>query len=82
MPRLVLLMRSSGIPDTPQNRQQLQRRVVQQLIDEKLEVQEAKRFKVAAGATEIDKALTSIETRNNMPKGGLDQYLKSAGIPR
>jgi peptidyl-prolyl cis-trans isomerase SurA len=80
--RLVLLMRSSGIPDTPQNRQQLQRRVVQQLIDEKLEVQEAKRFKVAAGATEIDKALTSIETRNNMPKGGLDQYLKAAGIPR
>ena len=82
MRRLVLLMRSSGIPDTPQNRQQLQRRVVQQLIDEKLEMQEAKRFKVAAGATEIDKALASIETRNNMPKGGLDQYLKAAGIPR
>ena len=80
--RLMLLMRSSGIPDTPQNRQQLQRRVLQQLIDEKLEMQEAKRFKVAAGKDEIDKALGSIETRNNMQKGGLDQYLKSAGIPR
>jgi peptidyl-prolyl cis-trans isomerase SurA len=80
--RLMLLMRSSGIPDTPQNRQQLQNRVVQQLIDEKLEVQEGKRYKVAADKAEVDKALASIETRNNMQKGGLDQYLKSAGIPR
>ncbi len=80
--RLILLMRTSGIPDTPQNRQQLQRRVLQQLIDEKLEMQEAKRFKVVADKGEIDRALTNIEGRNNMPKGGLDQYLKSAGIPR
>jgi len=80
--RLLLLMRSSGIPDTPQNRQQLQRRVLQQLIDEKLEMQEAKRFKVVADKSEVEKALGSIEARNNMQKGGLDQYLKSAGIPR
>ncbi len=78
----MLLMRSSGIPDTPQNRQQLQGRVLQQLIDEKLEMQEAKRFKVVADKAEVEKALTNIEARNNMPKGGLDQYLKAAGIPR
>src|SRR5215469_9175136 len=80
--RLLLLMRSSGIPDTPQNRQQLQNRVLQQLIDEKLEMQEAKRFKVAADKAEVEKALASIEARNNMQKGGLDQYLKTAGVPR
>jgi peptidyl-prolyl cis-trans isomerase SurA len=80
--RLMLLMRSSGILDTPQNRQQLQNRVVQQLIDEKLEMQEGKRYKVAADKGEVDKALNSIENRNSMQKGGLDQYLKSAGIPR
>ncbi|HEY1503130.1 MAG TPA: peptidylprolyl isomerase [Stellaceae bacterium] len=80
--RLMLLMRSSGIPDTPQNRQQLQNRVLQQLIDEKLEMQEGKRYKVTADKAEIERALTSIESRNSMQKGGLDQYLKSAGIPR
>jgi len=80
--RLMLLLRSSGIPDTPQNRQQLLNRVLQQLIDEKLEMQEAKRFKVVADKAEVEKALASIEARNNMPKGGLDQYLKSAGVPR
>lgn len=80
--RLLLLMRSSGIPDTPQNRQQLQRRTLQQLIDEKLELQEAKRFKVVPDKAEIERALANIEQRNGMQKGGLDQYLKSAGIPR
>lgn len=80
--RLMLVMKSSAIPDTPQNRQQLQGRILQQLIDEKLEFEEAKRYKVTADKGEIDKALANIEARNNMPKGGLDQYLKAAGIPR
>lgn len=80
--RLMLVMKSSGIPDTPQNRQQLQPRILQQLIDEKLEMEEADHYKVKADKAEVDRALASIEKRNNMPAGGLDQYLKAAGIPR
>ena len=80
--RLMLVMRSSGIADTPQNRQQLTPRILQQLIDEKLETQEAAHFKVTTEKGEVEQALTNIEKRNNMPKGGLDQYLKAAGIPR
>jgi len=80
--RLNLIMRSSGIPDTPQTRQQLSSRVLRDLIDEKLKLQEAARYKVTVGQDEIDRALANIEARNNMPKGALDDYLKSAGIPR
>jgi len=78
----MLFMKSSGIPDTPQNRQQLQSRVLQQLIDEKLEVEEANHYKVTADKDEVNKALANIEKRNNMQPGGLDQYLKAAGIPK
>lgn len=80
--RMNLIMHSSGIPDTAQNRQQLESRVVRTLIDEKLEMQEATKYKISVGKDEVDRALANIETRNNMPKGGLDEYLKSAGIPR
>jgi peptidyl-prolyl cis-trans isomerase SurA len=80
--RMSLIMRSSGIPDTPQTRQQLSARVVRTLIDEKLEMQEAKKYKISVGKDEVEKAIANIETRNNMPKGGLDAYLKAAGIPR
>jgi peptidyl-prolyl cis-trans isomerase SurA len=80
--RLNLVMHSSGIPDTPQNRQQLGTRVIRTLIDEKLELQEAAKYKVSVDQDEIDRALANIEARNNMQKGSLDEYLKSAGIPR
>ncbi len=80
--RMMLFMRSSSIPDTPQNRQQLMARVLSSLIDEKLELQEAAKYKVTVSNEEVNKALQNIEARNNMPKGGLDEYLKSAGIPR
>jgi peptidyl-prolyl cis-trans isomerase SurA len=80
--RMNLIMRTSGIPDTPQNRQQLAGRVLQTLIDEKLEIQEAARHKVGVDKNEINKALANIEARNNMPKGGLEDYLKRLGIDR
>lgn len=80
--RMNLIMRSSGIPDTPQNRQQLGGRIIRTLIDEKLQMQEATRFKISVPKDEVEKAIANIETRNNMQKGGLDEYLKSAGIPR
>src|SRR5579864_711571 len=80
--RLSLIMRSSGIPDTPQNRQQLSGRVMRTLIDEKLEMQEAKRYKVSVGQDEIDRQFANIAAANNMKKDTLDEYLKAAGIPR
>jgi len=80
--RLSLIMRSSGIPDTPQNRQQLSARVMRTLIDEKLEMQEAKRYKVSVGQDEIDRQFANIAAANNMKKDTLDEYLKAAGIPR
>src|SRR5882762_5471692 len=66
--RMNLIMRSSGIPDTPQNRQQLGARVLRTLIDERLEVQEAAKYKVTIAKDEVDKALANIELHNNMQK--------------
>jgi peptidyl-prolyl cis-trans isomerase SurA len=80
--RLKLVMSASGIPDTPQNRQRLEPRVLRGLIDEKLQMQEAKRLTVTVSDKEIQDALARIEQRNNMPKGGLDAFLAHAGIPR
>ncbi|MGH6968078.1 MAG: peptidylprolyl isomerase [Stellaceae bacterium] len=79
--RVALLLTSSNIPDTPENRQRLQPRILRQMIDEKLEVQEARRLNVTVTKEEIDKAIEGIEQRNNMPKGGIEAYLKRVGIP-
>jgi peptidyl-prolyl cis-trans isomerase SurA len=80
--RLTLVMRSSDIQDTPDNEQRLAPRILRQMIDEKLQMQEAAKLNITVSDQEVNDALAGLEQRNNMPKGGLDQFLKQAGIPR
>ena len=55
-------------------------RVASSLIDEKLQLQEAKRQSVTATDDEINKALEQIEKQNNMKSGGLNEFMKARGI--
>ena len=80
--RTQLQLRASGLKDSAENRQRLAPRVLRTLIDEKLQLQEAKRLNVTVPQEEIDQALARIEQQNNMGKGGLDKYLAAAGISR
>jgi len=80
--RIALVLSSSNIPNTPENQQRLEPRILRQMIDEKLEMQEARRLNVAVSKEEVDNAVGGIEQRNNMPKGGLDTYLQHQGIPK
>jgi peptidyl-prolyl cis-trans isomerase SurA len=80
--RLNLVMRSSGIPDSPQTRQRLTPQVLRALVDEKLQRQEAKRLNVTVSDEEIKEGIQRLERQNNMPPGGLDAYLTQAGISR
>lgn len=80
--RISLVEASSNIPDNPENRQRLSAQVLRTLIDERLQMQDAKRLGVSIPKEEIDRTLEDIERRNNMPKGGIDAFLKQRGIPR
>jgi peptidyl-prolyl cis-trans isomerase SurA len=80
--RLTLVMRSSGLQDTPETRQRISSQVLRSLIDERLQMQEAKRLNVTVPQDEIDQALGRIEQQNNMPKGSLDKFLADSGVPK
>lgn len=80
--RMRMIMISSNIADTPETRQKLFPQVLRSLIDEKLELEEAKRLNVTATDSEIDKALRQIEKQNNMKPGQLNEFLKARGIDR
>jgi peptidyl-prolyl cis-trans isomerase SurA len=80
--RLQLVMRSSGIEDTPQNRGRVSTQVLRSLIDEKLQMQEAKRLNITVTPEELEQAFGRIEQQNNMAKGALDNFLRDTGIPR
>jgi len=80
--RIRMVMLSSNIPDTPETRKRLAPQVLRGLIDEKLELQEAKKEGVTATDSEIDNALAQIEKQNNMKAGALNEFLKARAIDR
>src|SRR6202023_721356 len=80
--RLKMVMLSSNFPDSPETRQRIAAQVLRTIVDEKLQLQEAKRQNVSATDEEINKAYTQIEKQNNMQPGQLDQVLKARGIER
>ena len=80
--RMRMVMVSSGIPDSPEARQKIGSQVLRGLIDEKLELQEAKRQNVTATDSEIERSLAQIEKQNNMKAGQLNEFLKARGVDR
>jgi peptidyl-prolyl cis-trans isomerase SurA len=80
--RLRMVMLSSNLSDSPETRQRIAGQVLRTIVDEKLEMQEAKHQNVAATEDEIKKAVSQIEKQNNMQPGQLDEVLKSHGIDR
>jgi peptidyl-prolyl cis-trans isomerase SurA len=80
--RLRMVMLSSHFADSPETQQRIAGQVLRTIVDEKLEMQEAKRQNVTATEDEIKKAISQIEKQNNMQPGQLDEVLKSHGIDR
>jgi len=80
--RVQLVLMSSQMPDNQQVRQRATPQVLRTLIDEKLEVQEAKKLNITVNEDEINKSLDRIEQQNNMAKGGLEKLLETHSIPR
>jgi len=75
-------MLSSNFPDSPETRQRIAGQVLRTIVDEKLQMQEAKRQNVTATDDEIKKAISQIEKQNNMQPDQLDAVLKAHGIDR
>jgi peptidyl-prolyl cis-trans isomerase SurA len=80
--RLRMVMMSSNLTDSPETRQRVAAQVLRTIVDEKLQLQEAKRQNVVATDEEINKAVAQIEKQNNMQPGQLEQVLKQHGIER
>src|SRR6516164_2263996 len=80
--RLRMVMLSSNLADSPDTQQRIANQVLRTIVDEKLQMQEAKRQNITATEEEINKAVAQIEKQNNMQPGQLDQALKQRGIER
>lgn len=80
--RVMFMIATTNAPNTPETHKRFQQQVLKTLIDERLQKQEANKNNVKITEQEIKRSLDDLERQNNMPKGGLDEYLKKINVPR
>ena len=78
--RIDLFFATSGIEKSPQTAARLRDRILRALIDEKLQLQEARRVEIEIETEEIDESITRLEQGNRMDEGALDELLTENGI--
>lgn len=79
--RIGLMMIGAGPADTPDVRARMRSQVLRQLIDERIQMQEARRLGLSLPRAELDGILRSIERSNNLPQGGLERALRQGNVP-
>jgi peptidyl-prolyl cis-trans isomerase SurA len=78
--RLRLMVLSAGMPDSAETRQRLMPQVLRQLVDERLQLQEAKRLGITIPSGELDKMIEQIAQQNRMTRPQLLKYLADNGV--
>ena len=80
--RVELVIRSTRMKDNPDARRQLRAKVLENLIDEKLQLQAAERLNIQVTERDIAVAVASLERQNNITPGRFDDFIRQLGIDR
>ena len=80
--RMQVVIVSSGLRPTQQLRKRLSQQVLRRLIDEQLQLQEAKKRNIKASRRDMRRAIATIEKQNQIPPGSFNSFIKKKGIPR
>lgn len=78
--RSALILATNNLAPTPENQQRIQVRVIPSLIDEALQMQEAKRLSIEVPKTEIEGAIRQMEESRRVPLGTLRESLEKQGL--
>ncbi len=79
--RINFAIRSTGLQDGADVRQRIAPQILRQLIDERLQIQDAKRLGVRATESEVTQRVSEIERASGMARGQFRQYLQGIGVP-
>lgn len=79
--RYSMVLLSSGLTDTPENRSRIMPQAMRSLIDEQLQLQETRRQQIDVSDKEMDQALLRIAKDNNVPGGDMRAFFKANNVP-
>lgn len=79
--RMKLIIASSGLRNTKEIRDEIMPQVLNSLVEEQLQMQEAARHKITITADEVAEGFETIASQNNMPSEKFRAILNHQGIP-
>ena len=79
--RVLFAIRSTGLQDSPDMRQRLSAAMLRQMIDERLQIQDAKKLGLRASEGEIDQRFADLERAAGMARGQFKLSIQSIGVP-
>jgi len=78
--RLSLIIASSGAQPDQEAIKRIQPQILRTLVDEKLQLQEAKRQNIEVNTDEVMEAIGGIAASNNLSAEQIEQFLSQAGV--
>lgn len=78
--RIRLSIASAGLPDDADTQRRLAPQVLRGLIDERLQLQEARRLRLQATDADIQRTLAAVAERNRLDVPGLERALRGMGV--
>src|SRR3546814_9861087 len=80
MERTRVIMVTGNLPDTPEVRRAVRDQAMRSMIDERLEMQEAKKRGISVPQADVDSAVARLEEQNHIPAGRFEDFAARAGI--
>lgn len=80
--RMALVMGTTGLPDTEETRARIVPQIVHQLVDEKIQMEEAARDGVSITDARLKEGVTKIEAQNGKEPGSLESFLDAKGLSK
>ena len=80
--RIRLVITTTNLPNRPETHRRLAPQVLRTMIDEHLQMQEAKRLSVRVTKRDLKRTIDNLEKQNNMKPGQLDIFLANAKIEK
>ncbi|NDF12298.1 MAG: hypothetical protein EB060_05755, partial [Proteobacteria bacterium] len=80
--RMQIILNSTALPDSEEIKKKVFPQLVQMLIDEALQKQEAAKLNLTITDKEIDRAVEELERQNGIAKGTFEQFIKAKKMPR
>ncbi|MGQ9368891.1 peptidylprolyl isomerase [Azospirillum sp. A39] len=79
--RVRLSLLNAGVPDSAETRQKILPQVLRQLVDERLQIQEAERLGISVPEADIEAGIARIAEQVRMPVPQLKSFLSQRGVP-